>query len=112
MGANIAGIYGAQIFRQEDRPFYRRGFSINIAVLSVGLVLAMVRYADDFLRRRRSKRALQQVGQVDSSAASATGAGASDDGSDGGNVKGVLQGREEVQAKVVEIGGDVKKVPL
>jgi hypothetical protein len=31
MGDNIAGIYiyGAQIFRQEDRPFYRRGFSIS-----------------------------------------------------------------------------------
>ncbi|ERF76214.1 hypothetical protein EPUS_09281 [Endocarpon pusillum Z07020] len=59
MGANIAGIYGAQIFRQDDRPRYRRGFSINIAVLTVGLSLAVVRYIDDRLRRRRSAEQLQ-----------------------------------------------------
>ena len=59
MGANIAGIYGAQIFRQDDRPRYRRGFSINIAVLTVGLSLAAVRFVDDLLRRRRSVRQLQ-----------------------------------------------------
>lgn len=59
MGANIAGIYGAQIFRQDDRPRYRRGFSINIAVLTVGLCLAVVRFVDDLLRRRRSATQLQ-----------------------------------------------------
>ena len=53
MGANIAGIYGAQIFRQDDRPKYRRGFSINIAVLTVGLTLATLRFLDDKFRRRR-----------------------------------------------------------
>ncbi len=56
MGANIAGIYGAQIFRQDDRPRYRRGFSINIAVLTLAVVLAAIRYADDVVRRRRSAR--------------------------------------------------------
>ena len=59
MGANIAGIYGAQIFRQDDRPLYRRGFSINCAVLAVGLTLAIVRFVDDKLRRRRSVGQLQ-----------------------------------------------------
>lgn len=54
MGANIAGIYGAQIFRQDDRPRYRRGFAVAIAVLAVGLVLAIGRFLDDRLRRRRS----------------------------------------------------------
>ena len=53
MGANIAGIYGAQIFRQDDRPRYRRGFSINIGVLTLGLVLATWRFIDDFRRRRK-----------------------------------------------------------
>lgn len=53
MGANIAGIYGAQIFRADDKPLYRRGFSIGIAVLSAGLILAIVRYIDDRIRRRR-----------------------------------------------------------
>ncbi len=59
MGANIAGIYGAQIFRQDDRPRYRRGFSINIAVLTVGLSLAVARFLDDLLRRRRYVRHLE-----------------------------------------------------
>lgn len=60
MNANIAGIYGAQIFRRDDRPLYRRGFSVAIAVLSVGLVLAVSRWADDMLRRRRKVRATMQ----------------------------------------------------
>jgi hypothetical protein len=57
MGANIAGIYGAQIFRADDKPRYRRGFGVNIAVLTVGLSLAVLRFLDDkFLRRRRAAR--------------------------------------------------------
>ena len=54
MGANIAGIYGAQIFREDDSPRYRRGFSINIAVLAIGLGTAVIRFIDDRVRRRRS----------------------------------------------------------
>lgn len=47
MGANIAGIYGAQIFRSEDSPRYRRGFSIGIGVLSLAVTLATARWIDD-----------------------------------------------------------------
>lgn len=56
MGANIAGIYGAQIFRKDDSPLYRRGFSVAIAVIAVGLVLAVFRWLDDTLCRRRKAR--------------------------------------------------------
>ena len=59
MGANIAGIYGAQIFRQDDRPRYRRGFAINIAVLAVGLAMAILRFVDDLKRRRRTAKQVQ-----------------------------------------------------
>jgi hypothetical protein len=52
MGANIAGIYGAQIFRSDDKPKYRRGFTINIVVLSIGLGLAILRFFDDKIWRR------------------------------------------------------------
>ena len=62
MGANIAGIYGAQIFRSEDKPRYRRAFGINIAVLTVGLSLAVVRYIDDRIRRRRHPKQLGESG--------------------------------------------------
>lgn len=67
MGANIAGIYGAQIFRADDKPRYRRGFGINIAVLSVGLSLAVIRYIDDKFRRRRNANQLEAVAASDSS---------------------------------------------
>ena len=56
MGANIAGIYGAQIFREDDKPRYRRAFSIACAVLAFGIALAIFRFLDDFRRRRREAR--------------------------------------------------------
>lgn len=63
MGANIAGIYGAQIFRQDDRPRYRRAFSVNCAVLAFGLSLAIVRYVDDIRsRRRKNERRFSAIG--------------------------------------------------
>ena len=53
MGGNIAGIYGAQIFRSDDRPLYNRGFAVNIAILVVGLLIATGRYVDDIIRRKK-----------------------------------------------------------
>jgi hypothetical protein len=70
MGANIAGIYGAQIFRADDRPLYQRGFSIAIAVLAFGLSLAIARWIDDLFIRRRARK---------NDAAVLSGAGASSD---------------------------------
>ncbi len=91
MGANIAGIYGAQIFRQEDRPYYRTGFTINCAVLSVGLALAIVRFVDDRIRRRRSRNQLQPATS----------------NSDDGETKTGDNG-----AQAVKLPGDVKQVTL
>lgn len=59
MGANIAGIYGAQIFREDDKPRYRRAFSIACAILAFGLILALVRYVDDVIRKRRKARTIE-----------------------------------------------------
>jgi len=61
MGANIAGIYGAQIFREDDEPLYRRAFSIACAVLALGIALAIFRFLDDFRRRRRDARRAPDV---------------------------------------------------
>lgn len=58
MGANTAGIAGAQIFREDDKPLYKRGFTINIAILGFGLSLAAIRTVDDYLRKRRHARTL------------------------------------------------------
>jgi len=54
-GANVAGIYGAQLFREDDEPRYRRAFSVNCAILAFGLALAIFRYWDDFRRGIRAK---------------------------------------------------------
>lgn len=59
MGANIAGIYGAQIFRSDDKPKYRRGFTIGICVLASGIVLAIIRYLDTVIRRKRTAGRLE-----------------------------------------------------
>ncbi|KAG8164240.1 hypothetical protein KVR01_006158 [Diaporthe batatas] len=56
MAGNIAGIYGAQIFREEDNPLYRRGFNIGIAILATSFCLAIVRYIDSKFLIRRQKR--------------------------------------------------------
>lgn len=65
MGANIAGIYGAQIFRADDKPLYRRGFGIDIAVLAVGVTLAVVRYSDGWIQKLRASKQ-GQLANVDS----------------------------------------------
>lgn len=53
MGANMAGIYGAQLYRSDDEPRYRRAFTVCIGVLAFGTFLAVVRKVDEvFLRRR------------------------------------------------------------
>ena len=56
MSANIGAIYGAQLFQSDDKPLYRRGFSINIGLLAFGLALASLRQVDQVLRTRRRKR--------------------------------------------------------
>ena len=50
----MAGIYGAQLYRSDDEPRYRRAFSVCIAVLSLGTLLATIRKVDEILTRRRN----------------------------------------------------------
>lgn len=72
MAGNIAGIYGAQIFREEDNPLYRRGFNIGIAILATSCCLAIIRYIDSkfIIQRQKRKEAANQdtVRAADSSA--------------------------------------------
>lgn len=56
MCANIAGIYGAQIYRSDDKPLYRRAFGSAIGVLSAALFLAILRYADAMRLKRRAQK--------------------------------------------------------
>lgn len=34
MSANVAGIVGGQLFRQDDLPFYHRGWAIAVAFVA------------------------------------------------------------------------------
>lgn len=54
-GANTAGIYGAQIFREDDEPRYRRAFSVACAILAFGLSMAIFRFLDDVRRKVRQR---------------------------------------------------------
>ncbi|KAL4930318.1 major facilitator superfamily domain-containing protein [Aspergillus undulatus] len=67
MNANIAGIYGAQIFRSDDKPLYRRGFSVACSVLAVGLALAIARFVDTILQRKRKVQAVERESEERSS---------------------------------------------
>ncbi|KJX92657.1 alternative sulfate transporter like protein [Zymoseptoria brevis] len=55
MGANIAGIYGAQLYTEDDSPRYRRAFLVAMAVLIFGCALAIVRKIDEIRLRRKNR---------------------------------------------------------
>lgn len=86
MGANCAGIvscchsvhrrrqqintnlyfqYGAQLYRSDDEPRYRRAFSICIAALSLGVILAIIRKVDEIFIRRRNGGKLETDSTVE-----------------------------------------------
>ena len=53
MSANIAAIYGAQLFQEDDRPRYRRAFGLNSGLLGLALVLAAGRYLYEKLQKKK-----------------------------------------------------------
>lgn len=77
-GANTAGIYGAQIFREDDEPRYRRAFSVACAILAFGLSLAVFRFIDD-VRHKVRQRTNQKPESVNSEEEGATTVMPSDD---------------------------------
>ena len=96
MGANIAGIYGAQILRSDDSPLYRRGFTINCALLSLAIVICVVRFVDDRIHRKKNP----QLGGGDTAEQGSN----SDDGSAGEKIAHAAA--RTVQVKVDD---DVRK---
>ncbi|KAK3335119.1 major facilitator superfamily domain-containing protein [Cercophora scortea] len=84
MGANSAGIYGAQIFRADDKPLYTRGFTINIAILSLGLVLAVAKAGDDYRRKKKAAQASTGIAVVEAAPVLKSGHDDGDESRDGG----------------------------
>jgi hypothetical protein len=63
MGANIGGIYGAQLFRADDRPHYHRAFSIGCAIIAFGVACAVLRFViGDIMPRRKQQRQQRNLG--------------------------------------------------
>ena len=91
MGANIADIYGAQIFRSDDKPRYRRAFSIGIGVLAFGATLAVIRLIDE---KRRGRTGGKTAGD--------------DSSSDVEDLKAVPP--SDVQPQPTMIGSDLKPI--
>ncbi|OQO06784.1 hypothetical protein B0A48_08572 [Cryoendolithus antarcticus] len=54
-GGNVAGIYGAQLFRSDDSPRYRRAFDTGCAILAFAIVLAAGMLWDDMRNKVRAK---------------------------------------------------------
>jgi hypothetical protein len=55
MSANTSGIVGSQIFQQEDRPLYRTGWSIILALATFALMMSVVANLQYRALNRRGK---------------------------------------------------------
>ncbi len=56
MSANTAGIVGSQIFQQEDRPLYRIGWTVILALVTTALVASVVANVQYWWLNRKQKR--------------------------------------------------------
>lgn len=56
MAANAAGIIGSQLFRENDKPLYVKGWTAILVVVTVGLVASIFANAQYFFLNRRQKR--------------------------------------------------------
>jgi uncharacterized membrane protein YbhN (UPF0104 family) len=58
----ITGLmYGSQYFQSNDAPFYQRGLSITIGVMSAGLVIVGLQEAIYFLHNRKVVNQKEEV---------------------------------------------------
>jgi hypothetical protein len=56
MAANSGGLVGSQLLRGADSPLYRRGFKVCVALVSLGLLTAIVQHIQYRLSNRRLDR--------------------------------------------------------
>ena len=55
MGANLAGIIGAQLFRQEDRPYYPKGWMAILILITFALVASGLANLQYIILNRKGK---------------------------------------------------------
>jgi hypothetical protein len=57
MGANVAGIVGAQIFRSDDSPpFYPRGWTVILSLVATAVVATLVSNLQYLILNRTGRR--------------------------------------------------------
>lgn len=55
MSANLAGIIGSQLFREGDGPYYPKGWTAILILVTVALVMAGVANLQYFFLNRRQR---------------------------------------------------------
>ncbi|KAJ4251872.1 hypothetical protein NW762_011169 [Fusarium torreyae] len=61
MAANCAGIVGGQLFRSDDLPYYHRGWSVIVGLMSAALLSASIL----FVLYWRANVSLKKIGTAD-----------------------------------------------
>lgn len=56
MSANTAGIIGGQLFRSDDLPYYHRGWTVIVCLMSLTLSLAIFLLVLYFFSNRKIKK--------------------------------------------------------
>jgi hypothetical protein len=56
MSANLSGIIGSQLFQAADAPLYKKGWTIEVALISVALFMCIVANVQYWLLNRLQKR--------------------------------------------------------
>ena len=62
MSANMSGIAGAQLFRADDAPLYRRGFMVCVILICIGWATAVLQGIQYYISRMRQIRKLYDAG--------------------------------------------------
>lgn len=65
MAANCGGIVGSQIFQAEDKPLYYTGWTVIIALISVGVVMATLANLQYMYANRSLKRSGKELTEED-----------------------------------------------
>ncbi|CAK7236665.1 hypothetical protein SCUCBS95973_009685 [Sporothrix curviconia] len=56
MSANASGIVGSQFFQAKDKPLYKTGWTVILAMVSVGLVMSAIANVQYYLLNRKKLR--------------------------------------------------------
>ncbi|KAL8842520.1 MAG: hypothetical protein Q9170_000474 [Blastenia crenularia] len=62
ISANLAGVYGAQIFRQDDAPKYYRAWKTTTSILAFGVVIGIFTNVAYYLLNRQAAKKEQKEG--------------------------------------------------